>query len=297
MARTKQLAKATSQPKVKVERNASDGEITIKSEKSEIVKAPSSDARKRARKMMTPKKYGKDMIELSKKPYIFYRRPFTQLVREIAQDISKEFPEDAFPNGIRFDKKGLDVLQIITESYLHGMFEDTAMVAENSGRPTILKKDMQVVLGIYDRQRARPKTTLERELVELNEKKKTRTMKMKLKSEKLADDETIKTEQHSDDAEPAVENGKTHKIKKASKKETPEETTLQDDENVKPKKKIPRIKEKEPSLSEDVFDTTHKKPVSTKEPLPKLVVIKKDQTIKKMNSFAASSTEVDPSDL
>lgn len=299
MARTKQVAMKRPQGAT-IPQSAEDSEISVKTEKSEIVKAPSSDAKKRARKMMSPQKMARNCTDLSAKPFIFYRRPFSNLVREIAQDYETE---EAFPNGIRFDKKALDVLQLAAESYLHCLFEDTAMVAENSKRPTILHNDMRVVLGIYDRQKARPKTTLERELTELNEKRKARNHKKQIKAEKLSDDAEVKTETAEGSSEAApIENGKTEKKKpkvpkvKKEKAVEAKETTLEDDEPIKPKKKYQRVQktaETDSATAEEASEPIAKK----KLPVPQVIMLKKEKGVKKMNSFATSSAEVDPSEL
>ena len=65
--------------------------------------------------------------------------PFSRLVREIAQD---------FVTDLRFEKKAILLLRLITEDYLVGLFEDCAVAVVHGGRQTLEPKDIQVVRRI-----------------------------------------------------------------------------------------------------------------------------------------------------
>ena len=67
------------------------------------------------------------------------KRPFQQLVREIAQN---------FRTDLRFQSTALLALQEATEAYIVSLFEDTNMCAIHAKRVTIMPKDMQLARRI-----------------------------------------------------------------------------------------------------------------------------------------------------
>mmetsp|Transcript_47524 Transcript_47524/g.119665 ORF Transcript_47524/g.119665 Transcript_47524/m.119665 type:complete len:143 (-) Transcript_47524:182-610(-) len=60
---------------------------------------------------------------------------FRRLVLEIGQDYRYE---------LRFQAKALEALQIATEAYMVGLFEDANLCALHSRRATIMPKDLQL---------------------------------------------------------------------------------------------------------------------------------------------------------
>jgi histone H3 len=67
------------------------------------------------------------------------KKPFQQLVREIAQDYKVD---------LRFQSNAILALQEIAEVYLVGLFEDTNLCAIHAKRVTITPKDMQLARRI-----------------------------------------------------------------------------------------------------------------------------------------------------
>ena len=67
------------------------------------------------------------------------KRPFQQLVREVAQD---------FQNDLRFQSHAIMALQEACEAYLIRLFEDTNLCAIHAKRVTIMPKDMQLARRI-----------------------------------------------------------------------------------------------------------------------------------------------------
>lgn len=72
--------------------------------------------------------------------------PFQRLVREIAQDFTKEM--------MRFQGSAILALQEASEQYLVQLFEDTNLVAIHAKRVTIMPKDIRLarrIRGEYQR--------------------------------------------------------------------------------------------------------------------------------------------------
>jgi histone H3 len=67
--------------------------------------------------------------------------PFQRLVREIAQDLSREF---SFKADLRFQSSAVMAIQEAAEAYLAGLFEDTNLIAIHCKRVTIMPKDIQL---------------------------------------------------------------------------------------------------------------------------------------------------------
>ena len=65
--------------------------------------------------------------------------PFQRLVREITQD---------FKTDMRFQGAALAALQVASEAYLVGLFEDTNLCAIHAKRVTIFSKDIQLARRI-----------------------------------------------------------------------------------------------------------------------------------------------------
>lgn len=65
--------------------------------------------------------------------------PFQRLVREIAQDNTKD---------LRFQSQAILALQEAAETYLVGLFEDTNLCAIHAKRVTIMSRDMQLARRI-----------------------------------------------------------------------------------------------------------------------------------------------------
>lgn len=72
--------------------------------------------------------------------------PFQRLVREIAQDVTRDMAY--FAEGVRFQSPAILALQEASESYLVQLFEDTNLCAIHAKRVTIQPKDMQLALRI-----------------------------------------------------------------------------------------------------------------------------------------------------
>ena len=68
------------------------------------------------------------------------KKPFSRLVREIAQD---------FKTDLRFQPQAIAALQEVAEAYLVGLFEDTNLCGIHAKRVTIMPKDLQLVRRIW----------------------------------------------------------------------------------------------------------------------------------------------------
>lgn len=68
------------------------------------------------------------------------RKPFQRLVRDISEEIWKQFGQTA----LKFQTASLSALHEAAESYLVGLFEDTNLCAVHAKRVTIMPKDMQL---------------------------------------------------------------------------------------------------------------------------------------------------------
>lgn len=191
MGRTKQVAHKSASPikvkleKVKLEKKDDsdnpDAPVEIKTEKVEYINTSANHLKRRARKSSNPRQFEAERRRLYEQTFIFPRRPFSNFVREIAdQYADKEIFKD---NRIRFDKKAIDMLQTVSEEYLTNIFEDCAMIAEIANRRTIQDRDMKGVLGIYDRCSKRPLTGHEKEWVNWLSKRQARKPANKKKNE------------------------------------------------------------------------------------------------------------------
>lgn len=209
MGRTKQVAHKSGSEhapvkleKIKVEpaekRSKDNGKpgVQIKTEKIEIVKTAGENPRRKARKMSNPRKFESERRKLFEQDYIFPRRPFAKLVREIANGFAD--PALFGDKGIRINAGANDMLQTVAEQYLTNLFDDTAMIAEVAKRGTIKPEDMQAVIGIYDRCTKRPYTSHEKEYINylLRRQNNKRTAK-----KKTADNEETVQEANSDDSD------------------------------------------------------------------------------------------------
>ena len=67
--------------------------------------------------------------------FAFPRASFRMLIREIGQD---------FKTGLRFSSSAFTVLQIATEAYIVGIFQDAQISAIHARRVTIQPKDIQI---------------------------------------------------------------------------------------------------------------------------------------------------------
>jgi len=286
MARTKQVAHKISSPvkvkreKANLETNPETGEVKIKTEKIEIVKPPGSEAKKIARKLLTPRRFDSERRKLIEQDFIFPHRPFSALIREIANDIAEKDYKDVFPNGVRFEKKAVHIIQKSAEEKLEHLFQDCAMLAENSNRSTVLKKDMQCVMGIYDRCRARPLSRHEKELSRYLLEKLNRE---KARARKMASNTELQDDVLDSDSDEDYKEESNEEEEKASF------TCGTGGENVLINMKIKKEKKSDKSDQENAVA----KKVSAKSTLPRVVMIKKE---KDTNSFSTSGT-VDPSDL
>lgn len=203
MGRTKQVVHKSESPikvkleKVKLEKNGDDSNpdapVELKTEKVEIINTSSQHLKRKARKTLNPRKFEAERRKLYEQTFIFPRRPFSNLVREIANDFAN--PELFGENGVRFDRKAIDMLQTISEEYLTNIFEDCAMISEIANRKTIKDRDMKGVLGIYDRCAKRPLTGHEKEYVNYLYKRNTK----KPRNSKAADNEEKAANSDSDD--------------------------------------------------------------------------------------------------
>ncbi len=67
------------------------------------------------------------------------RLPFQRLVRQIVQDMKR---------ALRFQVGALEALQVASEAYLTGLFEDTNLLAIHAKRVTIMPKDIKLARRI-----------------------------------------------------------------------------------------------------------------------------------------------------
>ena len=78
------------------------------------------------------------------------KRPFQRLVREIVEGIPKpdgKHKKDTY-SDLRFTSTCMLALQEASESYLHGLFADSNMLAIHAKRVTIFPKDIQLARRI-----------------------------------------------------------------------------------------------------------------------------------------------------
>ena len=72
------------------------------------------------------------------------KAPFQRVVREISED----FANSRFPEGIKWQAGAVDALQNESESYLVGIFADALLEAIHGKRITVMPKDIQLVRRI-----------------------------------------------------------------------------------------------------------------------------------------------------
>jgi len=82
------------------------------------------------------KKVTKAPVRKKEKIFSIPQRPFQKLVRELANQDQKEF---------RFKAEALKALQIATEDFLAGFFEDAQKCAAHAHRKTLMVKDIQLI--------------------------------------------------------------------------------------------------------------------------------------------------------
>lgn len=99
-------------------------------------KKPGTLALKEIKKYQSHHKHG---IEL-----LIRKAPFQRLVRQISED----FVNGNFPEGIKWQASAVDALQNESESYLVGIFEDAILEAIHGKRITVMPKDVQLVRRI-----------------------------------------------------------------------------------------------------------------------------------------------------
>jgi histone H3 len=99
-------------------------------------KKPGKLALKEIRKYQSHHKHG---IEL-----LIRKAPFQRLVRQISED----YANGNFPEGIKWQSGAVDALQNESESYLVGIFEDAILEAIHGKRITVMPKDVQLVRRI-----------------------------------------------------------------------------------------------------------------------------------------------------
>ena len=107
-------------------------------------------ATKAAREVKKPHRYRPGTVSLreirryQKTELLIRKLPFQRLVCEIAQD---------FKTDLCFQSSSVMALQLASEAYLVGLFEDTNLCAIHAKRVTIMPKDIQLdrmVRGIED---------------------------------------------------------------------------------------------------------------------------------------------------
>lgn len=99
-------------------------------------KRPGTLALKEIKKYQSHHKHG---IEL-----LIRKAPFQRLVREISED----YANGNFPQGIKWQAGAVDAMQNESESYLVGIFEDALLEAIHGKRITVMPKDVQLVRRI-----------------------------------------------------------------------------------------------------------------------------------------------------
>ena len=67
------------------------------------------------------------------------RLPFQRLVREITQNLRGGVQDG---NAMRFQTSAIEALQVASEAYLTGIFEDSNLCSIHGKRVTIMPKDM-----------------------------------------------------------------------------------------------------------------------------------------------------------
>ncbi|XP_074365266.1 histone H3.2-like [Apium graveolens] len=82
----------------------------------------------------------RQIVKYQKTTELLIRKlPFQRLVKEIAQNIKKNF---------RFQSSTVAALQVAAEAYLVGLFEDINLCAIHANRVTIMPKDIQLARRI-----------------------------------------------------------------------------------------------------------------------------------------------------
>lgn len=99
-------------------------------------KTPGIVALKEIRKYQSHHKHGVELL--------MRKAPFQRLVREISED----FANGNFPQGIKWQVSAVDALQNESEAYLVGIFEDAILEAIHGKRITVMPKDVQLVRRI-----------------------------------------------------------------------------------------------------------------------------------------------------
>lgn len=139
------------------------------------------------KKANTPYSFARERMKLCKKDNVFWRLPFKRLINELTVDMFGA--EDEFQ--FRWQQSAIDGIQEAAEEYLLELFEDANTFANHAGRPTILPKDLNAALYLYDKRKnkaLRPETIHEKEV-------KQHAHKLKLKKERNSNRVAIKKEQ------------------------------------------------------------------------------------------------------
>lgn len=130
MARTKQT--------VKRERVYSSSSSSAKIAAS--LKAPSSHHNHNHRRRRRMPRVALEIARFQNSTHLLLaKKPFQQLVREIAQQLNEE---------LRFQSSALAALQEAAEAHLVNLFHDTNMCAMHAKRCTILPKDLELARRI-----------------------------------------------------------------------------------------------------------------------------------------------------
>lgn len=177
-------------------------QTAVKSSQHTALKTPISEQKHvpiipiqiKKKKANTPYSFARERMKLCKKDNVFWRLPFKRLINEITVDLFGEEEEFQF----RWQQSAIDGIQEAAEEYLLELFEDANTFANHAGRPTILPKDLNAALYLYDKRKnkaLRPETIHEKEV-------KQHAQKLKLKKERNSSRVAIKKEQQKaeDDA-------------------------------------------------------------------------------------------------
>ena len=97
---------------------------------------PGTVALREIRKYQSHHKHGVELL--------IRKAPFQRLVR----DISEDYANGNFPEGIKWQASAVDALHNAAEAYLVGLFEDTNFEAIHGKRVTVMPKDMQLARRI-----------------------------------------------------------------------------------------------------------------------------------------------------
>lgn len=76
----------------------------------------------------------------SSSKYEIDRKSFVQLIADIFQKLEKSY--------LKINVQAIELLQISSEAYLVGLFEDTNLTADHAKRVTITPKDVQLARRI-----------------------------------------------------------------------------------------------------------------------------------------------------